>query len=287
MLSWPSPAKLNLFLYITGRRQDGYHNLQTLFQFLDYCDYLHFEPRQDQQIYLATPLIGVKHEDNLIIKAAHLLINFAKQQLGFNIPYGFTISIDKKLPMGGGLGGGSSNAATTLVALNQLWQLNLTAEQLMTIGKQIGADVPIFIFGHSAFAEGIGDKLISVDVPEKWYLVIKPEANIATAKIFTTETLKRDSVTRTIDQLLDLPFSNDCEETVCQLYPQIDYLIKLLSPLAPTRLTGTGSCIFCECDNEQQATAIQSFLNEHNHATGKTSSFIARGMSQSPLKITK
>lgn len=281
---WPSPAKLNLFLYITGRREDGYHNLQTLFQFIDYCDYLYFEPRDDQQICLETELVGVKPSDNLIIKAAKLLVNYVKaEQPEFTIPHGFTISIDKKLPMGGGLGGGSSNAATTLVALNHLWQLNLSTAQLMSIGKLIGADVPIFIFGHSAFAEGIGDDVVAIDVAEKWYLIIKPEVNIATATIFTTPTLKRDAVTRNINELLHSPFTNDCEDTVRQLYPQIDHLINQLASHAPTRLTGTGSCIFCECDNKQQAEQLQLWVAKQLCSTEKITHFIAQGINQSPL----
>lgn len=282
--SWPSPAKLNLFLYITGRRQDGYHNLQTLFQFLDYCDYLDFAPRADQQICLQTVFEGIAANDNLIIKSANHLIQHAKKIFAdFEIPYGVDISIDKRLPMGGGLGGGSSNAATTLVALNHLWQLNFTTEQLMAIGKQIGADVPIFIFGHSAFAEGIGDELVMVDLPQQWYLVIKPDINIATAKIFTTPDLKRDTVTRSMGELLQTPFTNDCEKTVRQLYPQIDHLITMLASQRPTRLTGTGSCIFCECQNEQQAKNLQLWVNEHVASTENITSFIAKGINRSPL----
>lgn len=284
---WPSPAKLNLFLYITGQRTDGYHNLQTLFQFIDYCDYLNFEPRQDQVVFLKTEFNDVKHDDNLIIKAANLLINYVKRHYpNFIVPYGVTISIDKKLPMGGGLGGGSSNAATTLVALNHLWQLQLSKEQLMSIGSKIGADVPIFIFGHSAFAQGVGDDLVAIDVPEKWYLVIKPDVNIATAKIFTTPTLKRDAVTRTISELLELPFANDCENTVRELYPEIDHLISLMASQVPTRLTGTGSCIFCECDSEQHAHSLQLFLQQQYDSAAKITSFIAQGINCSPLSKT-
>ncbi|WP_392563982.1 4-(cytidine 5'-diphospho)-2-C-methyl-D-erythritol kinase [Orbus wheelerorum] len=280
---WPSPAKLNLFLYITGLRADGYHNLQTLFQFIDYCDYLYFKPRIDNQIRLITDVKDVKHDDNLIIKSANLLLEYAKKQ-GLVLPqiYGIDIAIDKKLPMGGGLGGGSSNAATTLVALNHIWQLALSKQQLMAIGSKLGADVAVFIFGHSAFAEGIGDKLQAIKPIENWYLIIKPDVAISTASIFTHPKLKRDSAIKNITQLLAKPFANDCEPVVCQLYPQIEYLIKLLSVKHPTRLTGTGSCIFCECDSKEQALALEQYLNQHLDASS-VESFIAKGINHSPL----
>lgn len=283
MKKWPSPAKLNLFLYITGQRKDGYHNLQTLFQFIDACDYLTFELRQDNEICLTTEIFQVKHDDNLIIKSASLLLHYAKeQQLPLPTHYGVDISIDKKLPIGGGLGGGSSNAATTLVALNQLWGLNLPKSTLMQIGCQLGADIPIFVFGHSAFAQGIGDELQDVEIAENWYLIIKPNVEIATVSIFKHADLKRDTVTRTCRQLLSEPFHNDCEPTVRKLYPQIDNLIKLLNEQAPTRLTGTGACLFCECDSEEQAKALQLYLHQYD-ANEKITSFVAKGVNRSPL----
>ena len=168
MKIWQSPAKLNLFLYITGKRADNYHNLQTLFQFVDLCDELQFSRRQDNRITLATPIKDIDDNNNLVIKASKLLLEYAHtQHLTLPEQYGITIHINKKLPIGGGLGGGSSNAATTLVALNELWQLHLSVNQLMTLGKSLGADVPIFIYGHSAFAQGIGDLLKSVEIDRK------------------------------------------------------------------------------------------------------------------------
>lgn len=280
---WPAPAKLNLFLYITGRRTDGYHQLQTLFQFIDYCDYLYFKPRIDNTINLITEFEGVAQHDNLIIKAAMLLLNYAQtHHLVLPENYGVDITIDKILPMGGGLGGGSSNAATILVALNQLWRLAIPVKRLMILGAQLGADVPIFIYGHSAFAEGIGDQLQPVDPIEHWYLVIKPDIAIATAAIFNHPELKRDSKTRDLTTLLTTPYINDCEQVVRQLYPVIDSLISLLSPKAPTRLTGTGSCIFCECSSERQAQQLQQSLPQYI-ATTQLTSFIAKGLNQSPL----
>lgn len=284
MKTWFSPAKLNLFLYITGQRTDKYHNLQTLFQFIDLCDELIFSNRIDNQINLVTSFANVAHRDNLIIKAASLLLDYAHtNHLVLPPLYGVNIQINKQLPMGGGLGGGSSNAATTLVALNQIWQLNLSTEQLMELGKILGADVPIFIYGHSAFAQGIGDDLQSINIPEKWYLIIKPNIEISTVSIFKNPHLKRDSVTRDVKQLMNLPFENDCEPIVRQLYPQIDRLINLLSHQAPTRLTGTGSCIFSECDSQQQALLIQNWLNEQVAITNNIVSFIAKGCNESPL----
>lgn len=284
---WPAPAKLNLFLYITGRRTDGYHQLQTLFQFIDYCDYLYFIPRIDNKINLVTEFDGVAQHDNLIIKAAMLLLNYAQtHHLILPENYGVDITIDKVLPMGGGLGGGSSNAATTLVALNQIWQLAISIEQLMILGRQLGADVPIFIYGHSAFAEGIGDQLQAVAPIEHWYLVIKPDIAIATAAIFNHAELKRDSITRELTTLLATPYTNDCEPIVRKLYPVIDSLINQLSPKTPTRLTGTGSCIFCECSGEQHAKQLQQSLPRHIASTQLTS-FIAKGRNQSPLMDKK
>lgn len=284
MTTWPSPAKLNLFLYITERRSDNYHNLQTLFQFIDYCDELTFTLRNDNKIQLTTVLADVAHDSNLIIKAAQHLLNYSQlHALPISQPYGIDITIDKKLPIGGGLGGGSSNAATTLVALNQIWQLNLSQQTLMVLGRELGADVPIFIFGHSAFAQGIGDILQPIQPKEYWYLVVKPDVNISTAKIFAHPKLKRDSVTKNIEQLLAAPFNNDCEAVVREIYPKINSLIELLSRQRPTRLTGTGSCIFCECDTKQQALELQKYLIQQQQKLGVTDHFIAKGLNHSPL----
>ena len=205
-LSWPSPAKLNLFLYITGRRADGYHNLQTLFQFLDYGDTLTFTPRKDTQLNILTPVEGVKDEDNLIIKAALLLRNYCQKNNIALLYQGADISIDKKLPMGGGLGGGSSNAATTLIALNWHWQAGLSDEVLAELGVTLGADVPVFVKGHAAFAEGVGEILTPASPKEQWYLVAHPGISISTPTIFTDPELKRNSPIRSLGALLQAPF---------------------------------------------------------------------------------
>ena len=199
MTRWPSPAKLNLFLYITGQRADGYHTLQTLFQFLDYGDTLTIVPRQDGQLRLLTPVDGVPNEENLIIRAARLLMKTAADSQRLPEGSGADISIDKRLPMGGGLGGGSSNAATVLVALNHLWQCGLSEDELATIGLTLGADVPVFVRGHSAFAEGVGEVLTPVEVAEKWYLVAHPGVSIPTPVIFRDPELPRNTPVRSIE----------------------------------------------------------------------------------------
>lgn len=192
MTHWPSPAKLNLFLYITGQRADGYHTLQTLFQFLDYGDTLHIEPRRDGEIHLLTPVNGVENEDNLIVRAARLLMKVASE-VDACPPEAARISALKRLPMGGGLGGGSSNAATVLVALNHLWQCGLSIDELATLGLTLGADVPVFVRGHAAFAEGVGEILTPVNPPEKWYLVAHPGVSIPTPVIFKDPQLPRNT----------------------------------------------------------------------------------------------
>ncbi|MFQ0970747.1 4-(cytidine 5'-diphospho)-2-C-methyl-D-erythritol kinase [Gilliamella sp. BG1] len=277
MKQWLSPAKLNLFLYITGRRSDNYHNLQTLFQFIDYCDILIFNVRQDNKINLLTDFTNVPVNKNLIVVAAEQLKSYTNRN-----DLGVDITIDKKIPMGGGLGGASSNAATVLVALNQLWQLNLSTEILMDIGRKIGADVPIFIYGHAAFAEGIGDQFHPVDIPEYWYLVTCPNIEISTVEIFNDPELTRNTPTQSITDLLSLKFNelkNDCEEVVRKRYPTIDNIITYLSQYGTTRLTGTGACVFTQCESKQQALAIQGKLN----AALSVNSFVAKSLNTSPL----
>lgn len=198
MTHWPSPAKLNLFLYITGQRADGYHTLQTLFQFLDYGDTIDIALRGDGEIRLLTPVEGVAHEDNLIVRAARLLMKVASENNRLPNGSGADISIDKRLPMGGGLGGGSSNAATVLVALNHLWQCGLSIDELAALGLTLGADVPVFVRGHAAFAEGVGEILTPVEPEEKWYLVAHPGVSIPTPVIFNDPDLPRNTPKRSI-----------------------------------------------------------------------------------------
>jgi 4-diphosphocytidyl-2-C-methyl-D-erythritol kinase len=277
MTHWPSPAKLNLFLYITGQRPDGYHNLQTLFQFLDYGDTLHIEPRTDGIIRLLNPVAGVADEDNLIVRAARMLATRAQETDRLPGGSGADIGIDKRLPMGGGLGGGSSNAATTLVALNHLWQCGLSEDELADIGLQLGADVPVFVRGRAAFAQGIGEKLIPVEPAEKWYLVLHPGVHISTPDIFKDPDLPRNTPVRSIETLLKCEFSNDCEVIARKRFRKVDEALRWLLEYAPSRLTGTGACVFAEFDTELAARQVLEQVPADLHG------FVAQGINLSPL----
>ncbi|ENM3854645.1 4-(cytidine 5'-diphospho)-2-C-methyl-D-erythritol kinase [Vibrio cholerae] len=271
---WPSPAKLNLFLYITGRRANGYHDLQTLFQFLDHGDELTITANNSGNITLSPALADVALEDNLIYKAAMALKNAAQSLLGADI------QLHKVLPMGGGIGGGSSNAATTLVALNYLWQTGLSDDQLAEIGLALGADVPVFTRGFAAFAEGVGEELSVVEPEEKWYLVVRPAVSIATKDIFTHPQLVRNTPKRDLASLLATPYENDCEKIVRSLYPEVDKQLSWLLQYAPSRLTGTGSCVFAEFSSRKDAQAVFAQLSDNVLA------FVAQGRNVSPLRKT-
>lgn len=277
MTHWPSPAKLNLFLYITGQRADGYHTLQTLFQFLDYGDTIDITPRSDGEIRLLTPVDGVAHEDNLIVRAARLLMKTAAQHGRLPTGSGADIRIDKRLPMGGGLGGGSSNAATILVALNHLWQCGLSVDELAELGIQLGADVPVFVRGHAAFAEGVGEILTPVNPPEKWYLVAHPGVSIPTPAIFNDPDLPRNTPKRSIETLLNCEFSNDCEVIARKRFREVDAALSWLLEYAPSRLTGTGACVFAEFDTEPRARQVLEQAPEWLEG------FVAKGVNLSPL----
>ena len=277
MTQWPSPAKLNLFLYITGRRADGYHTLQTLFQFLDYGDTLSLEPRRDGEIHLLTPVDGVAHEDNLIVRAARLLMKTAAERGRLPAGSGADIRIEKRLPMGGGLGGGSSNAATVLVALNHLWQCGLSLDELAELGLTLGADVPVFVRGHAAFAEGVGEFLTPVEPAEKWYLVAHPGVSIPTPMIFNDPDLPRNTPKRSIETLLKCEFSNDCEVIARKRFREVDAALSWLLEYAPSRLTGTGACVFAEFDTESRARQVLEQAPEWLNA------FVAKGVNLSPL----
>jgi 4-diphosphocytidyl-2-C-methyl-D-erythritol kinase len=277
MTQWPSPAKLNLFLYITGRRPDGYHNLQTLFQFLDYGDTLHIDPRTDGILRLLTPINGVADEENLIVRAARLLMKAALESGRLPAGSGADIGIDKRLPMGGGLGGGSSNAATTLVALNHLWQCGFSEDELAQLGLQLGADVPVFVRGRAAFAEGIGERLVPVAPAEKWYLVLHPGVHISTPEIFNDPELPRETPVRSIETLLNCEFSNDCEVIARKRFREVDAALLWLLEYAPSRLTGTGACVFAEFDTELAARQVLEQVPAGLHG------FVAQGVNLSPL----
>ncbi|MCV9877441.1 4-(cytidine 5'-diphospho)-2-C-methyl-D-erythritol kinase [Brenneria izbisi] len=278
--TWPSPAKLNLFLYITGQRADGYHLLQTLFQFLDYGDTLTITPRQDDRINLLTPLKGVEDEKNLVVRAARLLQQHCVRHGIRPVRFGADIRIDKRLPMGGGLGGGSSNAATVLVALNHLWHCGLDTDTLAGLGLQLGADVPVFVRGHAAFAQGIGEKLTPASPPEKWYLVAHPGISIPTPLIFGDPQLKRDSPVRPLERLLKQTFVNDCEAIARKRFREVEQLLSWLLEYAPARLTGTGACVFAEFDTESEARQVL------DQAPEWLNGFVARGANVSALQRT-
>ncbi|MFW5426938.1 MAG: 4-(cytidine 5'-diphospho)-2-C-methyl-D-erythritol kinase [Methylophagaceae bacterium] len=271
MISWPAPAKINLFLHITGQRNDGYHELQTVFQFLDYCDYLQFEITEQSDIQLMHSIEGVNDNDNLIMRAAKLLQNYAK------VEQGALISLDKKLPMGGGLGGGSSNAATTLVALNQLWKCQLSSDDLAQLGIGLGADVPIFIHGHAAWAEGVGEELLAISPPEPWYVVIVPHCHVSTAEIFASPELTRDCRSITISRFLSGEGRNVCEDVVLKDYPAVAEALDWLSRYGSPRMTGTGACVFADFESQQQAQKVLEILPENWQG------FIAKGCNESPL----
>ncbi|WOT05943.1 4-(cytidine 5'-diphospho)-2-C-methyl-D-erythritol kinase [Shewanella youngdeokensis] len=271
---WPAPAKLNLFLHINGRRDDGYHELQTLFQFVDHCDYLDFKVTNEPALVLHSNMSeAVADNDNLILRAAKSLQKQTKCQLGAEI------WLDKRLPMGGGLGGGSSDAATTLVALNALWKLNLPTERLAEIGLELGADVPVFIKGLSAFAEGVGEQLQAVTPAEYWYLVLVPDVHVSTADIFQDPDLPRDTPKLTLDSLMSNPWSNDCQELVVKRHPQVAKTLAWLLEYAPSRMTGTGACVFGQFEQEQQANDVLAKL------PASIKGFVAKGKNISPLML--
>lgn len=267
-----SPAKLNLFLHITGRRPDGYHNLQTLFQLLNYGDTLKFTTRTDGAITLTPELPGVAFEQNLIIKAVRALEAYKPANAGVDI------QLEKRLPMGGGIGGGSSNAATTLVALNHLWSCGLSKSQLQNIGLQLGADVPVFINAQTAWAEGVGEELQAIEMQPKWFLVIQPDCHVSTAEIFSHKDLTRDTSAIKVAAFLEQGGQNDCEALVRKLYPQVDNALIWLQKFdRNARMTGTGACIFAGFGSAETAHNVQAQLPKH------LPGFVALGVNQSPL----
>ena len=271
--SWPAPAKLNLFLHITGQRADGYHQLQTVFQFLDFGDGLRFHPRDDDQVRRVSDLPGVTEDADLVVRAARLLQQRCQPEQGVDI------EVDKRLPMGGGLGGGSSDAATTLMVLNHLWQCELDFEALTQLGLQLGADVPIFINGQAAWAEGVGEELTPVDLPEPWFVVLCPPITVSTAEVFSSPQLRRDCPPITIrDFLAGGDLSNVCEPLVRERYPEVDVALRDLEAFAPARMTGTGACVYAAFDEETTARQAYRVMAE------KWSGFVARGMNISPLR---
>lgn len=271
-LSCPAPAKLNLFLHVVGRRDDGYHLLQTLFRFIDFSDTLHFTLREDGEVRRTNALQGVPPEQDLCVRAARLL----QQECGCHL--GVDIALDKRIPMGGGLGGGSSDAATTLLALNRLWQLGLSRERLMQIGLSLGADVPVFIFGENAFAEGVGEQLQAYPLPDAWYVVLVPPVHVATAKIFTHPELTRDTISLRIRGLSWQALQNDLQPVVCKLHPEVAQHLAWLGKFAQARMTGSGACVFAEFADAEAAQAVLQQLPKD------MCGIVARGLPHHPLR---
>ncbi|CAM3575171.1 4-(cytidine 5'-diphospho)-2-C-methyl-D-erythritol kinase [Halomonas sp. FME1] len=273
-LTLPAPAKLNRMLHIVGRREDGYHSLQTLFQIIDLCDHITFTPRHDGEIHLTSEVSGVDHDDNLIVRAARLLQQYSGSHLGI------TLDVEKRLPMGGGLGGGSSNAATVLVGLNHIWQLGLSLNALAELGLQLGADVPVFVHGHTAWAEGVGEQLTPVTLDAPWFVIIHPGISVSTPSVFQDPQLTRDSRPITMARALQggaPEWRNDCEAVVKKRYPPIAEALDWLGQYAPSRLTGTGACLFAAFQTQQAAQAIA-------HLSAKRwPTWVAHGLNTSPL----
>lgn len=268
---WPAPAKLNLMLRIIGQRSDGYHLLQTVFQFIDLCDWIRFHPADNGRVSLRRPTPGVPEDDDLTIRAARLL----KVETGCE--QGVCIEVEKNLPMGGGLGGGSSDAATTLVMLNLLWGLQLSMEKLMELGLTLGADVPVFIYGHSSWAEGVGEKLEKINIPEQWVVVVKPDCHVNTKEIFLAKDLTRDSKSIRIADFIAGQHQNDCLAVVRENYQSVKDALVDLSGFSEARLTGTGACVFAQFDSEEAASTGYLSLRERWQA------YLVRGLNESPL----
>ena len=280
-LTCTAPAKLNLFLHVVGRRADGYHLLQTLFRFIDLSDTLHFTLRTDGEVHRVNALDGVPPEQDLCVRAARLL----QQETGCKL--GVDIGLEKRIPMGGGLGGGSSDAETTLLALNRLWKLDLSRERLMRLGLSLGADVPVFVFGENAFAEGVGERLQPYPLRDAWYVVLCPPVHVPTARIFTHPELTRNTISMTMRALpkgqdfragRQDGLGNDLQAVACKLYPEVAEYLAWLAHFAPALMTGSGACVFAEFDTEAEAQAVLQQLPPDMRG------FVAHGMQQHPLK---
>ncbi len=268
---WPAPAKLNLMLRITGRRDDGYHQLQTVFRILDFGDEIAFKVRADGEICRLLGNEGVPEGEDLMVRAARLL----QRQAG--VSQGVELSLRKRIPMGGGLGGGSSDAATVLVVLNHLWRTRLSPQQLAELGLRLGADVPVFIHGVSAWGEGVGEVLQALELPEAWYLVLSPPCHVSTARVFADPQLTRNAPRTTIRDFLAGGRENDCLPVVSRGYPEVAEALQWLGAHAEARLTGTGGSVFAEFADESAARDVLRQVPDGYRA------FVARGLNRSPL----
>jgi 4-diphosphocytidyl-2-C-methyl-D-erythritol kinase len=268
---WPAPAKLNLFLHIIGRRADGYHELQTAFQLLDLTDTIGIEPTGDGSVMRLDGPPGVPPDEDLAVRAAQALKSATGARRGARLRIG------KEIPMGGGLGGGSSDAATVLVALNELWGTGLDLAQLASIGADLGADVPVFVHGRSAWAEGIGERLTPLELPRRWFVVIHPGVAVPTHEVFQAPELTRNSPVITIRGLFEAGTRNDCEPVVRARFPVVSDALDWLGRFAAARLTGTGSCVFAAFENEAAAQRVAAQVPR------AWRSWVARGLDRSPL----
>jgi len=274
-LAWPAPAKLNLFLHVIGRRADGYHLLQSVFRLIDLADTLRFAPRADGEVRRGAGPEGVPEDEDLVVRAGRLL----KAETG--CAAGATISIEKRIPMGGGLGGGSSDAATTLVALNHLWRLGLKRGDLQQLALKLGADVPLFVFGENAFAEGVGEELTPIALPQAWYLVLVPPVQVPTAAVFAAPELTREAkpikITAFFDGLKRRALRNDLEPVVCKRYPEVARHLAWLKQHGEARMSGSGACVYAEFSTESAARAAHAQLPQAMRG------FVARGLERHPL----
>lgn len=271
--SFPAPGKLNLMLRVVGRRADGYHLLQTVFRFIDYGDTLTFRVRRDGAINRVNTVEGVPVEQDLALRAARLLRDRAGAKAGVDI------TLDKRLPLGGGLGGGSSDAATTLLALNCLWELDLARARLLELALELGADVPVFVFGENAWAEGVGEELRSVILPPAWYVVLAPPVTVSTQRIFAHPGLKRDTKMVRIQSFSAAGLNeNDLQAVVCQEHPEIGRHLAWLNQFGRAMLTGSGACVFAAFDSSGEAREVLAKL------PGSMTGFVARGLEQHPMR---
>jgi 4-diphosphocytidyl-2-C-methyl-D-erythritol kinase len=268
---YPAPAKLNLFLHVVGRREDGYHLLQSVFRLIDCCDWLRFSPRSDGEVKLVTPIAGVEESQELTVRAARLL------QAESGVRSGVDIALEKAIPMGGGLGGGSSDAATALAVLNRLWGLGYSNERLREIGLKLGADVPFFLFGGNAFVEGVGEHLSPLDLAPAWYVVLVPPVSVATATIFAAPELTRDTKRIKISGFSAGLGHNDLEPVVCRRHQQVAAHLDWLRPFGKARMSGSGACVFAEFATEREASAVVSRIPADMRG------FVARGLDRHPL----
>jgi 4-diphosphocytidyl-2-C-methyl-D-erythritol kinase len=270
---FPAPAKLNLFLHVTGRRADGYHTLQTMFRFVDICDEVGFRLREDDGIHRLAPIAGIDEDQDLTLRAARLL------QLTSGCRLGVDIDIDKRLPMGGGLGGGSSDAATTLMVLNKMWSLGLSRNRLQQIALQLGADVPVFVFGRSAFGEGVGERLHAIELDPAWYLILVPQVTVSTAEIFAARELTRNTKAIRIAAFSVGQGHNDLQPVACKRFPEIARHLNWLGRSGKAAMTGSGACVFSAFDSELEARSVFDRL------PADMKGFVARGLNRHPLYV--